>query len=183
LSGIKKYKGIVIVLVLCILMAGSVFAFYQRYQYELSFQFKDTNGSDKSLCFITDEMISERAEECYIIRRKVTTKGESTSGVSGKYEEFDNDYAKTKTKMLSGIYISNVYLGDGKQVTYKFVATVHSGNFKIVITDHTRKILHVIPIDQESQTTFFAEKDTTYFVKFVGESAEIEVEMWRSEES
>lgn len=151
-----------------------------KHKQALSMQIEDRNGDDnKELCIITDEMIKQYIDNYNIIRHSITKKGNSSSGVTGDFEDMDRPYVKVETGMLSGIYVSNVYLGNGSDVTYTIDSKVTSGNLRIIITDESCNVLYEIPIDSKETITFFAEESKTYYVKFVGESAKIDVEVTR----
>ena len=137
---------------------------------------EDINGDDKSLATITTEMI-ELTEYDYVMNGNDITKKGNKSGVEEYYSGCDYSYIKSTIKKLTGIYISQTYLGSGKNVTYNINSNVESGNLRIVITDSTNKVLYDIPIDQNTTTTFNAKEGETYFVKFIGESAYITVEI------
>ena len=84
--------------------------------------------------------------------------------------------------MFSGIYIINAYLGQGNNVKFVVESNVYSGNFRIIVTNKTtNKIMYDIPIDEHSEITFYAEESETYYIKLIGESANVEVKLWRSE--
>ena len=140
---------------------------------------EDLNGEDRALSTITEEYIESKTMDYIATRKSVTSKGLSSSGVFGKFEKVDNKYSKTEIGKLSGIYVGNAYLGKGGTVSYVIESRVSEGNFKIVITDETNKILYDIPIDQRYEISFVADLDKTYYVKLVGESAKIKVEIWR----
>lgn len=180
--GLKRKIILIICIVICacIFISAITFVFIKRHKYELSLQFEDTNGEIKTPALITDEMVNNYFEDYRAIRRRVIAKRENESGVVGRYEDCDRSFVETKIKMLSGIYVSNAYLGKGADVTYTIDSSVKSGNFRIVITDEDCNILYDIPIDQEYTLTFFAEKGQHYYVKFVAESAEIKVTIKRS---
>lgn len=145
----------------------------------MSLQLEDKNGDDKSLAIITDEMIEMYTEDYRSIKRRVFTKGRRSSGVEGYYEDCDNEYTKTDIGSLTGLYICNSFLGSGSEVTYKFDSKVKEGNFKIVITGEDNKILYDVAIDEETEVTFVANAGEIYYVKFIGESANILVEVTR----
>lgn len=176
-----KWKIIIIVcIVLTILIISGIWI--AKHNYEMSMHFNDTNGDqDKSLALITDEMINRHIEDYRAYKRHVSREIDNEIRISGDYEECDRSFIKTKIGKLSGIYICNAYKGVGKDVTYKINSTVKSGNFRIVITDEECNILYDIPIDQEYELTFFAENEKCYYVKFIGESAEINVTIERTE--
>lgn len=180
----SKRKIILIVCIVvsvCMSISAIAFVFIKRHKYEVELQFEDTNGEIKTPALITDEMINNYFEDYRAIARRVSAKRENASGVTGHFEDCDRSYVETKIKMLSGIYVSNAYLGKGADVTYTIDSSVKSGNFRIVITDEDCNILYDIPIDQEYTLTFFAESGQTYYVKFVAESAEINVVITRTE--
>lgn len=176
----KIFLIICIIVCVCAFISAITVVFVARHKYELSLQFEDTNGDIKTPALITDKMINDYFEDYRAIRRRVIAKRENESGVVGRYEDCDRSFVETKIKMLSGIYVSNAYLGKGADVTYTIDSSVKSGNFRIVITDDDCNILYDIPIDQKYTLTFFAEKGQHYYVKFVAESAEIKVIITRT---
>lgn len=177
----KILLTICISLCVCVFISAIAIVFIKRHKYELSLQFEDTNGEIKTPALITDEMINDYFEDYRAIMRSVRSKNKNKSGVVGKYEDCDRSHIETKIKMLSGIYVSNAYLGKGADVTYTIDSSVKSGNFRIIITDEDSNILYDIPIDQEYTLTFFAEEGQHYYVKFVAESAEIRVVIKRTD--
>ena len=66
-------------------------------------------------------------------------------------------------------------MGNGNEISYTISSTVKKGNLKIVITDDQNTILHDVPVDCEYQITVSTENGKVYYVKFVGESAELEI--------
>ena len=181
MRGIKKSILICIIVLISILLSVfSAVLFIRRHQQELALQLEDKNGDSKELCLITDEMIEEYTEDYRIIKRHVSTKSKNPSGVKGVFEECDCEYIKTKTGMLSGVYICNAYLGDGNELEYTIDSKVLSGNLKIVITDEDNKILYEVPIDSKETVSFVTEKSKIYYVKFVGESAELDITLLRN---
>ena len=54
-------------------------------------------------------------------------------------------------------------------------------NVEIIVTDSNYNILYDIPIDQEYTLTFLAEEGQSYYVKFIAESAKIEITIERTE--
>lgn len=185
MSGIKFIKKpivFIIVISLAILgVVGSAVSVVVTYEKELKLQFEDVNGEDKSLARITNEMIEEYREDYRALKRKVSTKGHPTSGVTGHFSDCDYDHIETKIGKLSGIYVCNAYLGKGREVTYNIDSTVHSGNLKIVITNENDDIIYDVPIDSKETVSFFAEESKLYYVKFVGESAELEIDVFRED--
>ena len=143
-------------------------------------QIEDVNGDSKELAVITDGDIEAHEYGCVTYMSGWTASGENTSGVRGIHEDDDNDYSLFTAKKMSGIGTVNAYLGNGDDVTYVFESTVSSGNFKIVITDEDGKILQTAPIDRKTTVTVSTQAGKLYFVKYVGESAELRVEMWRT---
>ena len=176
----KGIKKILIIGALLLVILACAFAFAWKHQYELSMQFPDQNGESKELCSITREMIEQYTEDYRSIRRNVVSKGLKSSGVTGYYEDCDNDYTKTKIGLLSGIYVCNAYLGNGENVQYVIDSTVFEGNLLIALTDENDKILYEIPNDQVYELSFQTELGKIYYLKFIGESAHIDVEVQRN---
>lgn len=185
LSGVKLFERKYLVIVfLVIFIAIAVFvavANIKEYQHALSMQIEDNNGAEKTLCVITNEMIESVDHQHYSIKHSVYNEGLNSSNVKGKYEKFDNSYSKIKSKMLSGIYMCNAYLGKGHPVTFTVQSRVNSGNCRLVITDSNMKIVREIPIDQEVEVSFLAPEDEIFFVKCIGESANLEIEITRKD--
>ena len=184
MSGIKKHRRFIIIFSLIVLIVIiAIVAERKIWYHELSMQLEDQNGDDTTPCLITDEIIFKYSEEYRAIRhRQISTKSD-VSGVKGYHKDHDNDYRKTQIYRLSGILINNAYLGSGSTVTYKIISTVYQGNFRIVVTNANNQILHDIPINQEATVSFFAEENSLYYLKFIGEGAEIETEIWRTTET
>lgn len=181
--GLKKVLIIVICIVASVLfLVGCFRVFYIKHQYELDMQFDDTNGDDKSVVGITDDMINRHFEDYRAIKRSVQVKADNEIRITGKYEDCDRSYIKTEIGMLSGIYVSNAFLGTGKYVTYAIESSVEAGNLRVIITDYDCNILYDIPIDQSYTLTFLAEEGESYYVKFIGESAKLNVTIERHEE-
>ena len=170
----KLILNILVTTVILLIAIVAVILFTQT-----SRHIEDLNGEDKVLATITTEYIESKTQDYVSMRKSVTSKGLSSSGLSEKFEKIDNQYSKTKIGKLSGIYIANAYLGNGGTVSYIIESTVSEGNFKIVITDETNKILYEVPIDQRYEIAFVADSNKIYYVKLVGESAKISVEIWR----
>ncbi len=178
--GLKRKIIIIVCVVLTMLMIACIWI--AKHNYEMSMHFEDTNGDeDKSLSLITDEMINSYIEDYRAYKRHVSRKTDNEVRISGNYKSCDRSFIETRIGKLSGIYVCNAYKGIDKNVTYKINSTVKSGNFRIVITDEDCNILYDIPIDQEYELTFFAKKDQCYYVKFIGESAGIDVTIERTE--
>lgn len=170
----------VIISFLVIVMVGVVaYLCISRHRYEVSLQIKDKNGESKELCVVTDGIIRDCIEDYRMIGKHIRSRGKSESGVTGKYINRDNSYTKIEIGMLSGIYICNAYLGNGDRVKYVIDSQVNSGNFRIIITDDGSNILYDIPIDEKQEVSFVAEASQLYYVKLVGESANIHIELWR----
>lgn len=177
----KKIFFVCLIIVCSILIISSVVViFIKKHEKEMSYQLEDKNGDEnKELAIITDEMIEACWEDYHAYKRHVFRKTDGESGIVGEYEDCDSKYIETEIKMLTGVYICNAFLGDGETVTYKIESKVSSGNLKIVITDETDKILYTIPIDSNETISFITEKSKTYYVKFVGERAEIDITVLR----
>lgn len=177
----KIFIAVSIVVLVCLIIVVSVILFYKKHRLEMSYQLEDKNGESKELAIITDEMISMYTEEYHAYRRRDSSKYHNRSGIEGPFEDCDSSYVKTNIRMLTGVYVANAYLGEGKEVSYNINSTVKSGNLKIVITDEDNQILYNIPIDSNENVKFIANKDEIYYVKFVGERAQIEVEITRED--
>ena len=104
LSGIKSKKMFLIVsiAIVCSIIVFLIILQF-RYNQEMSLHFEDTNGDDKSLCRVTDDDIKNITHDYRSIKRNVTTKGTNTSGVSGFFKDYDNDYVKTTNRFLPKI--------------------------------------------------------------------------------
>lgn len=142
-------------------------------------QISDTNGDSKELCYITDEYI-EKTENSYDIIKHNRKKDSSfPSGVKGVFEDKDLTYSAETMESLSGVYLCNAYLSSGAPVKYMISSTVNCGNLRIVITDETNKILYDVPIDVTHNVELPTEEWKIYYVKLVGESANITVSVTR----
>ena len=172
----------IILTVIVILITVGIILIINKHQKELALQFPDKNGEDKSLCLITDDLILQHTEEYRAIKYHFETKGgeKSSSGIIGHFSDCDREYVEVRAGMLSGIYVCNAYIGSGEQVTYAIESTVTSGNLRIIITDGNNVILHDVPIDSTETISFTADKDKTYYVKLVAESAKLEVKVNRN---
>ena len=142
-------------------------------------QIPDENGESKELCHFSDEDIEACYADYRIIGRSVQSKGMGDSHVKGRLEEFDCSYSCTSFGKFSGIYILNAYLADGESVAYTIDSEVLEGNLRIVITDEENQILYDVPIDQKVTLSVETEKNATYCVKLVGESAKVKLELFR----
>lgn len=180
MNGISKLKKIgllsIIIYIVIIIAIVIVIKLKNGSQYH---HFEDINGENKALAKITNEMIENTEYEYLVNGNKNSSKGEK-SGVEGKYSDYDYSYVKNDIEKLSGIYISNTYLGNGYEIRYTISSNVKEGNFKIVITDDSNKILYDVPIDQTVKISFVTELGKLYFVKYVGESAKVSVEIKRN---
>jgi hypothetical protein len=178
----KKKIIIVLVVALCVVAcaSSSIVAFVKRHNQELSLQLKDTNGDINELCYLTEDDISDITEDYRAIKKIVETKGQNTSGIKGQYSDCDCNYVKTKIGMLSGIYICNAYLGDGNEVTYTIDSQLKSGNLKIIITDKSNNVLYDIPVGSSQTVSFVAKNSEVYYVKFVAESADLDITVERN---
>ena len=177
-----KFVLLFVVLFLCS-VAMIVVHIVHRYQYYEKMQLPDLNGNDKSLSQITEQMIEENGydQEYYALNRKVITKGtRSSSGITDHFADKDYPYLYTKFNKISGIYIGNAYLGEGKEVTFSVESSVVSGNLRIVLTNFDGKILYDVPIDTKATLTFFAESNEVYYLKYIAESAKTTIEVTRT---
>ena len=143
-------------------------------------QIDDINGDDKSLAVISDELIEQTDADFTILKKHILNVNTESSGVKGKYKKYDNDFSEISTKMLSGVWIVNSYKADGKDLTYQIESEVKSGNLKIIFTDESNKILKEIPIDSDFEFNFSTEEGTIYYIKLVGESAELKCKIYRN---
>jgi hypothetical protein len=144
-------------------------------------QIKDTNGPEnKELAVITDAEIEATAYNAKTLMSKFIGNGDSSGIDDNRYSDWDYSSTVIGAGKFSGVGIANAYKGSGKEVTFEIKSEVRSGNFKIVITDQNHKILYTVPIDSTETVTFTAEENKLYFVKLVGESAEISVEINRT---
>ena len=177
----KKIPTIVLIILAVPVTVGLMIGFVAwRISVMANSQIEDINGDSKELAVITDEDIEAHEYGCVTYMSGWSTTGSKASGVQGDYEEYDNENSRFTAKKMSGIGTVNAYLGNGADVTYVFESTVSRGNFRIVITDEDGKIIQTVPIDQKATVTISTQADKLYFVKYVGESAEIQVEMWRT---
>ena len=176
-----KLEIAIIISVLAIILVFAIIKMVIGYATALNSQIPDTNGDSKELCSINDEYIESVTDWYDMIKHNSRKDTSDPSGVTGVFEDRDVCYSKETMKSLSGVYICNAYLASGNKVQYTINTTVHSGNLRIVITDENDKILYDVPID----TTHYIELDTikgqTYYVKLVGESANMEVIVNRSD--
>ncbi len=144
-------------------------------------QIPDTNGDNKSLCSIDTAYIESVTEGFDLLNHNFRQDSSSKSGVVGKFDEKDLIYSNETTKSLSGVYICNAYKSSGKPVHYNVSSVVNSGNLRIVVTDSKNKILYDIPVDQTYHLEFDTIKGEIYYLKLIGESANLSVTVMRSE--
>lgn len=177
----KKMINKKLIIGICIAaICGVALSMIVRHLTELRLQVPDENGESKELCYYTDEFIEDCYTDYRVIGRKVTSNDLTSSGVQGVYKDCDLAHNHTELGKLSGVYILNAYLGNGGVVQYTIDSQVSEGNMRIVITDQDNRILYDVPIDEKATISFEAEKDAEYYVKLVGESAKVSLEMWRS---
>ena len=144
-------------------------------------QIEDVNGEDhKSLAVITKDDICSGEYSYGMYNSHVVRKGTNDSGVEGDCGDQDNKYSSLTVERFSGIYVENACLGDGGFVEYTIVSTVTQGNFGIFIVDEELRILQTVDIDKPDTVKFLTEKGKMYYVIYAGESAEIEVQLWRT---
>lgn len=175
-----KLKRILIVGIIAFVFVLFAISFVLRHSQEIDAQIPDENGESKELCRLTNADIEGCYTDYRIIGRSVYNKGLGDSNVKGRYEDFDSTYCRVSLGKLSGVYITNAYLADGGTVTYTVDAEVIEGNFRIVITDEQNKILYDVPIDEKTEISFETVENATYYVKLIGESAKIKLELWRT---
>ena len=181
----SKKKIIIAVVILCavVIIGVGIYRTVKGLSEAESMQIEDTNGAeDKTLCHITDRMIEGCWEDYYSIRSQNSRQGKNASGVDNQYEEKDNYYSKTTFQKLSGVYICNSYKGDGNEAVFEVHSKVTQGNLRIVVTDEENVIIGEIPIDCEYRYLLPTKEGKIYYVKLVGESAELSVELWRNKE-
>ena len=176
MSGIKK-NLVIFGCITTLILGASLFS--TRFLNELEMQIPDKNGANKELCHFSDEDIENCYTDYRVIKRKVFNEECNTSGIQGRYEDCDSNYNHTALGKLSGIYILNAYLGTGATVQYTIESQVSAGNLRIVITNEHNQILYDVPIDEKATVSFDAAKDATYYVKLIGESAKVSLELWR----
>ncbi len=140
---------------------------------------EDINGEDKTLAVITREKIESGEYSQATFMSGHSSKGYNASGVGPTYRDYDNTYSRLSAKKLSGIRIENTCLGNGSSVEYTVESSVASGNFQIFIVDEDFHILRTVAIDGSDTVTLPTEKGKLYHVIYAGESAEIEVKLWR----
>lgn len=143
-------------------------------------QIPDTNGESKELCRITDEHIEQTTEWSDMIKHRRTYDSSNKSGVKNAFEDKDVCYSRETAKSFSGVYICNAFLSSGRSVKYTVDSKVNSGNLKIVITDESNKILYNVPIDTTHYVELPTQEGQIYYVKLVGESADMVVSVNRN---
>ena len=72
-------------------------------------------------------------------------------------------------------------MANGNIVKYTVDSFVKSGNLRIVITNENNKILYDVPIDTTHYVEFPTVEGEIYYMKLVGESANIVVSVTRNE--
>ena len=178
-NGIKKRRSIIVLCVisLMILLVGTISTINGFLQIKAK-QIPDSNGDNKELCYLTDEMIKHNTQNYYAIRISVLGKGDP-SGVKGHFEKQDKEYTKTKIHSLSGFFVCNAFLGTGNPQKLTIDSTVYSGNLKIVVTDEENNILFQVPIDETYELTMPTQDGKVYYVKLIAESAKLVVSVDR----
>lgn len=172
-------RSILICVAVAAIFALVVSSFLIRMIQRMNDHIPDENGEDRSLCHLTDADIESCRQDSNVTMLGITSEGEGASGLKGRDAEDDNTYCRLSFGKFSGIYVANAYRGDGGSVTYTVKSDVIAGNFRIVVTDAQNKILHDIPIDQEAEFSFRTTDNATYYLKLVGESAKVKLELWR----
>lgn len=177
-------KKIIMIAILCavaiVILARAVFLI-KKHQEELALQIEDINGDSKELAVITDEVIEQWTEDYRTIMRRVFRRGDDPSGVEGKFKDYDYTEIENEIGKLSGIYVCTAYKGKGREVTYTIDSKVLEGNLRIVITNEENDIMYDVPIDSKETVTFVAEENKIYYVKFVGESAKLDITVTRDD--
>ena len=176
MSGTKKKIGLVIAIIAVIILAIIVRLVFKMQSEKIP----DTNGESKELCSIDDAFIESYTDWYSIIKHSVKRDTSVKSGIKGTYADMDCCYLQESFGSLSGIYICNAYLASEDEVKYMVTSTVSSGNLRIVVTDINNKILYDVPIDTTHQFAVETIAGETYYLKLVGESADIEVMVSRS---
>ena len=181
----KGKKGYLIAVLLVILFTVAVVAVLVKiaagYNSASSAQIPDTNGDSKVLCSIDSAYIESVTSEFDILKHNCSKDSSAKSGVAGKYAEKDVVYSRETAESLSGVYVCNAYKATGKTVQYTVDSVVNSGNLRIVVTDSQNKILYDIPVDGTYHLEFDTVNGEVYYLKLVGESANITVRVMRSE--
>jgi len=180
----KNKKRIILILIIVAVVAilvANVIKITVGYNNAINSQIPDTNGDSKALCSIDTAYIEGVTQNFDIIKHSRKKDSSDGSGVFGKFEEKDVCYSKDTAASLSGVYVCNAYKSSGKAIKYTVSSVVNSGNLRIVFTDSQNKILHDIPIDQTYNFEFDTVKGEVYYLKIVGESANITVTVMRSE--
>ena len=179
-KAVIQKRDLIPLLVICVFVLGFI---GWRIASMAGRQIEDQNGdADKSLAVITDADI-ESTKWDYVARGNYTSFTDKVdTGVDSEYEDYDNNKTVIRSSKVSGVYLCNAYMGAGKEVTYKIDSKVEKGNMRIVLvcdTESAGKIIKDIPIDSAETLTFFAEKGKTYCIKFVAESAKMEINIQR----
>lgn len=180
----KNKKRIILILIIVAVVAilvANVIKITVGYNNAINSQIPDTNGDSKVLCSIDSAYIESVTSEFDILKHNWSKDSSAKSGVAGKYAEKDVVYSRETAESLSGVYVCNAYKATGKTVQYTVDSVVNSGNLRIVFTDSQNKILHDIPIDQTYNFEFDTVNGEVYYLKLVGESANITVRVMRSE--
>lgn len=174
----EKKKIIVIVVVALFVISAFVLRLILKMQSE---KIPDTNGESKEICTMDDEFIESYFDYYSLIKHSVKRDTSVKSGIKGDYEETDCGYLKESFGSLSGIYICNSYLASSDSVKYMVNSAVNSGNLRIVVTNGNNQILYDVPIDTTHQFEIETTVGKTYYLKLIGESANVEVTVFRSE--
>ena len=182
LNGTKKGKLLIVAIAIAfLLIIILLIRFFIGFLRVCEAQIEDTNGLSKELCTIDDTFIESKTEYCDMVGINTKYDASKKSGVKNDFKEKDLCYSKDTIKSLSGIYICNAYKANGNVVKYTVDSVVKRGNLRIVITDQNNKILYDVPIDISYDIEFSTTEGQIYYVKLVGESANIEVSVTRND--
>ena len=175
------YLLVLIVVFATVVVLLTIIKISQGYHRVSNSQIPDTNGTSKSLCSIDTTYIESVTQKFDMIKHSYKQDSDNKSGVRGKFSDKDLSYSRDTAESLSGVYVCNAYLANGKTIHYTVSSAVNSGNLRIVITDSKNKILYDIPIDKTYYFEFDTVEGETYYLKIVGESANMTVTVMRSE--
>lgn len=146
---IKKSVISVIVLLLCVVMSSCSLG-----------QIEDTNGSDTSLCSITEEKIFSK----------------STSYISyGSLLTQKNNELQFQVKKLSGVYTLQKISAQGTRLNIRVSTNLEEGNLRIVLMGNG-KYISDISLGTNQYVTV-DNPDGKYEVRLAAESAKINISL------
>lgn len=131
-----------------------------------NFAINDFN--DSNIVSQTDNFIAQK--------HKFITNGFEYSGVSYKYDKYDRNESYFKAEELNGIKtLSATYVADSYVIlSIDSTTTSDPSKLKIVVTSED-EIIGTYDVNQRHYIRLEPERSETYFVKVIGEDADVEI--------